>query len=52
MKITKQTIDILRNFSTINSSILVKPGSKLETISPMKNILAKSEVAENWAHHY
>ena len=52
MKITRQTIDILRNFSTINSSILVKPGSELETISPMKNILAKSQVAENWNRQF
>ena len=52
MKITRQTIDILRNFSTINASILVKPGSELETISPMKNILAKSQVTENWDQQF
>jgi len=52
MIITRQTIDILRNFSTINSSILVKPGSELETISPMKNILAKSKVSENWDQQF
>jgi len=52
MKMTRQTIDILRNFSTINSSILVKPGSELETISPMKNILAKSKVTENWGQQF
>tara|TARA_Y100000590_G_C15596522_1_gene968275 strand:+ start:558 stop:1232 length:675 start_codon:yes stop_codon:yes gene_type:complete len=49
MQITKQTIDILKNFSEINSSILVKPGSELETISAMKNILAKSEVTEEFS---
>ena len=49
MQITKQTIDILKNFSEINSSILVKPGSELETISAMKNILAKSEIQEEFA---
>ena len=52
MKITRQTIDILKNFSTINSSILVKPGSELETISTMKNILAKSTVSENWNQQF
>jgi len=52
MKITRQTIDILRNFSSINSSILVKPGSELETISTMKNILAKSSVTENFSQQF
>ena len=48
MKITRQTIDILKNFSDINSSILVQPGSELQTIAAMKNILAKSEVTEDF----
>ncbi len=52
MKITRQTIDILRNFSTINSSILVKPGSELKTVSPMKNILAKSTVTEDFSQKF
>jgi len=52
MKITRQTIDILKNFSTINSSILVKPGSELKTISTMKNILAKSTVTEEFSQQF
>ncbi len=52
MQITKQTIDILKNFSTINSSILVKPGSELKTISTMKNILAKSTVTEEFSQQF
>ena len=48
MQITRQTIDIMKNFSDINSSILVQPGSELQTIAAMKNILAKSEVTEDF----
>ena len=48
MQITRQTIDILKNFSEINSSILVEPGSNLQTIAAMKNILAKSEITESF----
>ena len=33
MKLSKKTLAILKNFATINQSIVVKPGSKLETIS-------------------
>ena len=41
MKLNQTTQDILKNFSEINTNILIKPGSELNTISTMKNILAK-----------
>ena len=46
MKLSKSTLDILKNFSTINQSILFKQGSKLRTISVMKNILAEVTIDE------
>ena len=46
MKITKQTFDILKNFSTINTGIVVNSGSELKTISNQKNIFAKASVTE------
>ena len=52
MKITRQTIDILKNFSSINPSIVVKEGSALETISTMKNILAKSKIVEDFDRQF
>ena len=42
MKLNQTTQDILKNFSEINTNILIKPGSELNTISTMKNILAKA----------
>ena len=48
MQLTKATVDLLKNFSTINGSILVKAGKKLETISATKNILASADVAETF----
>ena len=48
MKLSKQTIAILSNYSDINQSILVKQGNKLRTISVMKNILAEAEVEEEF----
>ena len=48
MKISQETIAVLKNFSTINSNLLVKPGSKINTISPTKNILAEAEVDETF----
>ena len=42
MKISDNTISILRNFSDINANILFKPGKKLSTVSTMKNIMAEA----------
>jgi hypothetical protein len=46
MKLSDKTITLLKNFSTINQSILFKAGNKLRTISVMKNILAEAEIDE------
>ena len=46
MKLSEQTVNILKNFSTINQNILVKEGSELQTMSTMKNILGTADVSE------
>ena len=48
MKLSDSTINILKNFSSINQSLLFKSGNKLRTISVMKNILAEVEVTEEF----
>jgi hypothetical protein len=48
MQISKETIQILKNFSGINSNILLKPGNRLATISPQKNVMADVTVAETF----
>ena len=44
MKINKQTLNTLKNFSDINMSIEVKGGNTLRTVSVQKNILAEAQV--------
>ena len=46
MNLSDSTFSLLKNFSTINQSILFKEGSKLRTISVMKNILAEATISE------
>ena len=46
MKINQNTQEILKNFSEINTNILIKPGSELATISTMRNIFAKATITE------
>ena len=48
MKLSDNTLTILKNFAGINNSILVKQGTKLRTISVQKNILAESTIAEEF----
>lgn len=46
MKISANTLAILKNFSKINSNFIVKPGSVLKTISGSQSIYAEATVAE------
>ena len=47
MKLSDKTLTLLKNFSTINQSILFKQGTSLRTISVMKNILAEAQIDED-----
>jgi hypothetical protein len=52
MKLSERTIQILKNFSTINQSILVRPGSVLKTVSSQKAIFAQATVTENFEQEF
>ena len=52
MKISNKTLDILKNFSEINQSILIKKGRKLKTVSTLKNILAHADVEETFPQDF
>lgn len=46
MKLSNETLSVLKNFASINQSILFKPGKTIRTISAHKNILAEAVVTE------
>lgn len=48
MKFSESTINVLKNFSTINQSILLKPGSEVSTISVNNTILATAKIEETF----
>jgi hypothetical protein len=48
MKLSDDTITVLKNFSNINKSILIKKGSTLKTISVLRNIYAVADVGEEF----
>ena len=52
MKLSDNTLTILKNFAGINNSILVKEGNRLRTISVAKNILAEANINEEFPRNF
>ena len=52
MKLSESTVNLLKNFSSINQSILFKEGTKLRTISVMKNILVEAKCNEEFPRDF
>ena len=48
MNISNDTINVLKNFASINPNIVFKPGQKLKTISESKTILASADIVEDF----
>lgn len=48
MKLTKDTIALLKNFSTINGNLLLKPGNTIMTIAADKTVYACATVPETF----
>ena len=48
MRLSEQTVALLKNFSGINQNIQFKAGSKISTISAQKNILVSAEDPESF----
>lgn len=52
MKLSKNTVTILKNFSSINPSIYIHKGNKLRTIAVSGNIAAVAEVEDTFDHEF
>jgi len=48
MKISKETLEVLKNFSAINPNLVIEKGNKLSTIAEVKNIMASCIVQETF----
>jgi len=48
MKLSDNTISVLKNFASINQNLMIKEGNSLLTMSAMKNIVAKADVEETF----
>ena len=47
MKLNQKTVSLLKNFATINPSIVFEEGSRIRTISEIKNVLAEANILES-----
>lgn len=52
MKLSEGTVQILKNFSGINQSLLFKSGNTLKTISPLKTILVEATIGEDFPKEF
>ena len=48
LKLSQRTIQIFKNFSSINPSVHIKPGKSIATISSSKSIMAKAVIEEEF----
>lgn len=52
MKLSEDTINVLKNFSGINQSLQIKSGNTLKTISPLKTVFVEATVTENFPREF
>lgn len=48
MQLSEDTLNIIKNFSNVNQSILFRPGNVIRTIEPSKSIFARATVKETF----
>lgn len=47
MKLSENTLTVLKNFASINSGVVLKPGKTQKTISPEKSILVEATIEDD-----
>jgi|MEHZ01.3.fsa_nt_MEHZ010852297.1_2 hypothetical protein len=52
MKLSSNTLTVLKNFSTINSNLVFSPGGELKSMSNAKNILSSAEIEEDFEYEF
>jgi hypothetical protein len=52
MKLSNDTLTILKNFANINAGLEFRKGNKLATISPSKTVLAKTTLADQFPEDF
>ena len=51
MELTEKTLDVLKNYASINSNIVINEGNVVKTVSEAKNVLSSSTLDVNFSAH-
>jgi hypothetical protein len=52
MKLSEQTVKVLKNYATINQGLVFKQGNTITTMSPQKNILSEATVTDTFPKEF
>lgn len=52
MELSNFTMQVLKNFASINSNIVIKPGNSIMTVAEAKNVLASAQVSETFPQEF
>lgn len=52
MYLSNFTMNVLKNFATINSNMVVNPGNEIMTVAEAKNVLVRARVEETFPKHF
>lgn len=52
VKLSKHTVDVLKNFASINSNIAFSTGKELKTVSISKNLMGKAGINEKFPYPF
>ena len=49
MELSNFTMQVLKNFATVNSNVVIKPGNTIMTMAEAKNVLGQATVSETFS---
>lgn len=52
MQLSRSTLEVLKNFASLNPSILIREGSRQKTVTPQKNVMAVAELSESFPQEF
>jgi len=52
MKLSKETIEVLKNYGNINQGMFFRTGKTLRTVNSHKNILTSAEISEEFPTNF
>ena len=52
MELSNFTMQVLKNFATVNSNVVIKPGNTIMTMAEAKNVLGQPTVSETFAQKF